>query len=179
MQALQFRTATPADAAAVVALVESAYRGDASRAGWTTEADLLDGQRTDADAVRALATAADSLILLAQRPGEEQPVACCHLQRESGDVAYFGMFAVRPAEQGGGIGRAVLAAAERIAREDMGCAFMAMTVIDVRETLMQWYQRRGYVRTGRHKPFPYGDPRCGLPRRDDLRFELLLKDLRR
>ncbi|MHB1616186.1 MAG: GNAT family N-acetyltransferase [Metallibacterium sp.] len=177
MHELLFRPATPADAEAVVALVESAYRGDASRVGWTTEADLLDGRRTDVEAVLALIHAHDSMILLAQPPDAQALLACCHLARECGDNAYFGMFAVRPGAQGGGVGRRVLAEAERIARETWQCTHMAMTVIDARAELIAWYERRGYHRTGEYKPFPYGDARFGIPRRADLRFELLLKPL--
>ena len=177
MHELLFRPATPADAEAVVALVESAYRGDASRVGWTTEADLLDGRRTDVEAVLALIHAPDSMILLAQPPAAQSLLACCHLAREGMDIAYFGMFAVRPGAQGRGVGRRVLAEAERIARETWQCTHMAMTVIDARAELIAWYERRGYHRTGEYKPFPYGDARFGLPRRHDLRFELLLKPL--
>ena len=178
--ALSFRAAGAADLAAVVALVESAYRGESSRRGWTTEADLLDGQRTDADSVRSLIDAADSRVLLAERGGAL--LACCHIARERGEdgapVGYFGMFAVVPDGQGGGIGKAVLAEAERLTRDGWGCARMEMTVIDVRAELIASYERRGYRRTGITKPFPYGDERFGLPRRDDLRFEVLRKPLR-
>ncbi len=179
MSAPVFRDATPDDVPAIVALVESAYRGESSRAGWTTEADLLDGQRTDAGSVRELVTAPDSMVLLAQQPGADALLACCHLAHEGAGSAYFGMFAVRPGLQGAGLGSAMLAEAERIARTRWACTRMAMTVIDVRAELIAWYQRRGYMRTGEHKPFPYGDARFGLPKRADLRFELLLKDLRR
>ncbi|EQD35444.1 GCN5-related N-acetyltransferase, partial [mine drainage metagenome] len=136
MHELLFRPATPADAEAVVALVESAYRGDASRVGWTTEADLLDGRRTDVEAVLALIHAPDSMILLVQPPAAQSLLACCHLAREGMDIAYFGMFAVRPGAQGRGVGRRVLAEAERIARETWQCTHMAMTVIDVRAELI-------------------------------------------
>src|SRR6185503_12252511 len=99
---LTFRAAVPADVPAVVALVESAYRGDASRAGWTTEADMLDGQRVDVVGVGELVTRPRSRILLAECSGEL--VACCHLERQ-GDACYFGMFSVKPTAQAGGIGR--------------------------------------------------------------------------
>ena len=177
MNPTRFRGAEISDVVAVAALVESAYRGDASRAGWTTEADLLDGQRTDAVEVGALIARAGSRVLLAEHVGGAL-LACCHIEREATARCHFGLFAVSPGEQGGGLGRMMLAEAERIAREEWGCAVMAMTVIDVRAELIAWYERRGYRRTGTHKPFPYGDPRCGLPRRADLRFEVLEKPLR-
>jgi GNAT superfamily N-acetyltransferase len=173
--ALSFAVATPDDVAAVVALVESAYRGDASRAGWTTEADLLDGQRTDAEAVAALAASATSQLLLA-RDEHGELVACCQLERRD-DVSYFGMFAVRPGRQGSGLGRAVLAEAERQAREDWGATTMEMTVIAQRRDLIAWYVRHGYAETSETVPFPYGNPRFGLPQRDDLYFVVLRKPL--
>ena len=176
--ALLFRAASLPDVGAIVALTESAYRGDASRVGWTTEADLLDGQRTDAREVAELVAREDVRLLLADRAGQLQ--ACCVIERLSGEHAgdgYFGMFSVRPAAQGNGTGRALLAEAERVARDDWHCRAMRMSVIDVRVELIAWYERRGYHRTGEYRPFPYGDPRFGIPKRDDLRFEWLVKDL--
>lgn len=171
---LAFRTASASDVPTIVALVESAYRGDASRAGWTTEADFLEGQRTDPAAVAEMITDPECRVLMAERDGAL--VACCQLQPR-GDHAYFGMFAVSPQEQGGGLGRAVIAEAERVAREDWGVREMRMTVISLREDLIAWYHRRGYTRTGKTSPFPYGDERFGIPLRDDLEFELLVKQL--
>jgi GNAT superfamily N-acetyltransferase len=173
-EALAYRAATVADIDAVVALVESAYRGDASRQGWTTEADFLDGRRTGADDVGACIARDRSRILLAERRAEL--LACAHVAEEDG-AGYFGMFSVRPALQGGGIGKHVLAEAERIARDEWNLPVMRMTVIDIRDELIAFYERRGYRRTGMTKPFPYGDARFGLPLRDDLRFELLEKSL--
>ncbi len=171
---LAFRWAKPADVEAIFGLVESAYRGEGSRRGWTTEADLLDGQRTDSDSIRELVEGPDDRLLLALR--DAAIVASCHLRRE-GCATCFGMFAVAPALQAAGIGRAVLAEAERRAQTEFGAAEMRMTVIDCRAELIAWYERRGYTRTGRHSPFPYGDERFGLPRRQDLRFETLRKTL--
>jgi ribosomal protein S18 acetylase RimI-like enzyme len=168
-----FRAATLADVDAIVALVESAYRGESGLRGWTTESHLLDGQRTDAADVRALIERPDSRVLLAEFAGRLK--ASCHIERQ-GDAGYFGMFAVDPAEQGSGLGKRVLAEAERIAREEWRCRGMRMTVIVQREELIAWYSRRGYRRTGEYQPFPYGDERFGIPRRDDLRFEVLRKD---
>jgi ribosomal protein S18 acetylase RimI-like enzyme len=169
-----FRAATAADVPALVALVESAYRGDASRVGWTTEADILEGQRTDPEGVLAVIEAAGSRLVAVERDGEL--VACCHIENR-GPHAYFGMFAVRPTLQGGGLGKLVLSEAERFARDEWKVTEMHMTVITAREDLIAWYERRGYVRTGQNRPFPYGDERFGLPTRDDLEFELLTKQL--
>jgi ribosomal protein S18 acetylase RimI-like enzyme len=171
---LSFRIATAADVDAIVALVESAYRGDASRVGWTTEADLLDGRRTGGDDVQAQIQRPRSRILLAEAHGEL--LACAHVAVEE-DAGYFGMFSVLPSLQGAGLGKRLLAEAERVARDELGQAVMRMTVIDVRDELIAFYERRGYRRTGIRKPFPYGDARFGLPRRDDLRFEVLEKPL--
>ncbi|MFH9268624.1 GNAT family N-acetyltransferase [Streptomyces sp. NPDC017546] len=172
---LTFRDATGDDVPALVALIESAYRGDSSRAGWTTEADILQGQRTDEQSVREVLDAPAGRLLTVEHGGEL--VACCQLEHR-GDAAYFGMFAVRPGLQGGGLGKAVIAEAERTVREGWGVGEMHMTVISVREDLIAWYERRGYRRTGRLTPFPYGDERFGIPLRDDLAFELLVKNLK-
>ena len=174
MQTPAFRSATPADIDALVALVTSAYRGDASRAGWTTEADLLDGSRIEPDVLRADLARPRSRVLLAEADGGLQ--ACAHVADEDG-AGYFGMFAVRPGLQGGGLGKQLLAECERIARDEWQLPVMRMTVIDVRAELIAFYERRGYRRTGELKPFPYGDARFGQPKRDDLRLELLRKRL--
>lgn len=171
---LAFRDAGGADVSAVVSLVESAYRGDVSRQGWTTEADFLDGQRTDPAGVAQIIAKPHSRVLLGERAG--QLLACCHLEKQ-GDACYFGMFSVRPTLQGGGVGKQMLEHAERIARDEWKCRKMEMTVISIRNELVAWYERRGYHRTGVFKPFPYGDERFGIPKRDDLRFELLEKSL--
>jgi ribosomal protein S18 acetylase RimI-like enzyme len=172
---LTFRFAEIADVPAIVGLIESAYRGEASRAGWTTEADLLDGQRTDAEAVLTVLRADDSVMLLADQDG--QLVGCCQLQRRSGGVAYFGMFSVRPGLQGQGWGGQILARAEQVARHDWGAATMVMTVLAPRLDLIAWYDRRGYRRTGETSPFPYGNARFGIPRGPDLSFVTLAKAL--
>ncbi|MEZ5460567.1 GNAT family N-acetyltransferase [Dokdonella sp.] len=169
-----FRAATLADVDAIIPLVESAYRGDASRKGWTTEADFLDGQRIDRQLLIELIQRDDARVVLLERDAEL--LACCELQ-DQGGIAYFGMFSVRPEGQGSGIGNRMLVEAERIATEEWQCREMRMTVIDIRNELIAWYERRGYQRTGEYKPFPYGDERFGIPRRDDLRFEVLRKPL--
>ncbi|MEU4035578.1 GNAT family N-acetyltransferase [Streptomyces collinus] len=169
-----FRDATDADVDALVALVESAYRGEASRAGWTTEADILEGQRTDPEGVLQVVKSPGSRLLTVEQDG--RIVACCQIEHR-GEYAYFGMFAVSPALQGAGLGKVVMAEAERQARETWGVTEMHMTVISVRDDLIAWYERRGYRRTGKMTPFPYGDERFGIPRRADLQFELLVKSL--
>ncbi len=174
MHTLTFRSAVPADIPALVALVTSAYRGDVSKQGWTTEADMLDGQRIDPDVLARDIERDRSRILLAERDG--LLLACAHVAEDEG-AGYFGMFSVRPDLQGGGVGKAMLAEAERVARDEWRLPAMRMTVIDIRDELIAFYERRGYVRTGTKKPFPYGDERFGIPKRDDLRFEVLEKPL--
>ena len=174
MDLLAFRAATDTDIPALVSLVTSAYRGDVSKRGWTTEADMLEGQRIDAEVLRRDIGRPRSRIIIAERDG--LLMACAHVAEEDG-AGYFGMFSVHPEWQGGGVGKVVLAEAERVAREEWGLTAMRMTVIDIRDELIAFYERRGYVRTGIKKPFPYGDERYGIPKRDDLRFEVLEKPL--
>lgn len=174
MDDILFRDAVEADIPALVPLVTSAYRGDASRAGWTTEADLLDGNRIDPDVLRGDIVRPGSRVLLAERAGIL--LGCAHVSIEDG-AGYFGMFSIRPDLQGAGLGKLLLAEAERVVREEWKLPAMRMTVIDVREELIAFYERRGYRRTGIKKPFPATDPRFGIPRRDDLRFEVLEKPL--
>lgn len=191
---VSFRPAVPADVGRIVALVESAYRGDASRAGWTTEAHLIDGHRTDAGQVQAVLGRPDSVIVLAETgdrgrtgpaaepggagvatdaaTGGPTIVGCCHVERTGPGTAYFGMFAVRPQLQGRGVGRSLLARAAATAA-GWGCPQMRMTVIRQRPDLLAWYARLGFEPTGETEPFPYGDARFGRPRRDDLEFVVL------
>jgi ribosomal protein S18 acetylase RimI-like enzyme len=170
------RAADAADVPAIVELVESAYRGDASRAGWTTEADLLDGQRTDVDVVTLTIASQTSVVLLAVAE-DGALLACCQLDAHDDGVCHFGMFAVRPMLQGGGVGRELLDRAEAYARDRFAASTMQMAVIAQRAELIAWYERRGYARTGETQPFPYGDERFGLPRIDDLHFVVLEKSL--
>ena len=174
MSELHFRAATVDDIPALVDLVTSAYRGEVSKQGWTTEADFLEGNRIDAGVLRQDIERPRSRVLIAEL--DDSILACAHVCEENG-AGYFGMFSVKPDLQGGGVGKMVMAEAERVVREDWGLPAMRMTVIDIRDELIAWYERRGYCRTGIKKPFPYGDPRYGIPKRDDLRFEVLEKTL--
>ena len=170
---LRFSFATGADVPAIVALVERAYRGEASRAGWTTEADLLDGTRTSPDEVAALVARADARIVLAH---DGATLVGTVLVTGGADGGYLGMFAIEPTRQAAGLGRALLAEAERVLRDDLGCARARMTVIVHRTELLAWYQRRGWQLTGEREPFPYDAPHPRA-RRDDLEFVVLAKPL--
>ncbi|NBX40429.1 MAG: GNAT family N-acetyltransferase [Gammaproteobacteria bacterium] len=176
------RRATDADVAALHALVNSAYRGDSSRAGWTTEADLLGGQRTDAAALAefiARGVAQDDRAMLVMPRLDAEPaslLACVQLERR-GDDAYLGMLTVAPSLQGAGLGKYLLAGAETFVARTWQARTVTMTVIEQRGELIAWYERRGYAPTGATAPFPYGDARFGEPKRPDLRFVVLRKRL--
>lgn len=172
---LSFCRAAAADVGAVVALVNSAYRGESSRAGWTTEADLLDGQRTDAEEISRLIGMDGSVILLCLL-GDEI-IGSVHLEKVDAAAAYMGMLVIRPALQGRGLGSRLMGAAEHFARAEWRVARMQMQVITLRRELIAYYRRRGYRRTGEIRPFPATDPRFGLPRVKGLMFEVLEKTL--
>lgn len=164
--------ATINDAETIADLVNSAYRGDGSRRGWTTEADLLDGTRTDKAIVESLMLKTDTVVL--KYVEGEELLGCVELQLTGQDM-YLGMLTVLPTAQGGGIGKALLNAAEEEARKQ-NCVKMVMTVISVRTELIQWYLRKGYINTGERKPFHFEDPRFGLPKQP-LEFVVLEKSL--
>ncbi|KAF5020404.1 hypothetical protein F66182_7576 [Fusarium sp. NRRL 66182] len=191
---LAFRTAAPADIPSVLPLVISAYRGPSSREGWTTEADLLADERISTDGLHAKITDPSGVVLLAYTnspvsTGTSTPVsdvdanadprlvACCEILRKDDERAYFGMFAVSPKLQAGGIGRQVLQRAEDYANKEWGCKVMTMSVIWTRSELIDWYIRRGYRPTGDKSPFPYGELVNGKALRDDLYFDNLEKEL--
>lgn len=184
--ALTFRLAAgPSDAARLQPLVQSAYRGDSSRRGWTTEADLLDGERISSAGILEKMTAPGSAVLMALLPPtdptepEGNLLACCEIVKlpPPAKRAYFGMFAVDPARQAGGYGRQVLAAAEEYARKEWGAEVMEMSVIWTRKELIAWYERRGYRVTGERREFPYEDLEPGVGKVGDLHFEVLEKGL--
>lgn len=176
-------TATRAHLDEVAATVNAAYRGDAARRGWTHEADLVDGQRTDSAMLADELDAPDPSTILVLRDGPDGPILACVLTqtfRDDGErlVCHLAMLTVRPDHQGRGLGDRLIAEVEARARA-AGCTAVEMTVIHLRETLIAFYGRRGYRPTGRTKPFPRGDARFGRPLRDDLHFVVLEKDISR
>ena len=173
---LQYREATADDAPAIAALARSAYRGESSRAGWTTEADLLEGERINAAGVTDKIKAPKSILLVAHDESGSL-AACCELVHRSDELSYFGLFAVVPTRQGGGIGKQVLATAEAYAKKTWGVKRMEMFVIFSREELIAWYIRRGYKLLDKTEPFPYAQLVTETPLRDDLYFNVLSKEL--
>ena len=173
---LTFRPACSEEAGQLAQLVNSAYRGDSSRAGWTTEADLLDGQRTDEPEILELIQAEGSLFLLCLQGADI--VGSVHLQRETEEAAYLGMLVTRPDLQSSGIGKHLLQAAEMLVQQEWRVRKIVMSVITLRAELIAFYERRGYRRTGQIKPFPT-DARAGIPLVAGLQFEILEKELLR
>ncbi len=173
--------ATDADLAAIAALVNSAYRGESSRQGWTTEADYLGGQRTDEGILRAeLAEQLGALLLTLRDELGDDPagelLGSVWLEPAEEGVWYLGMLTVRPDLQDRQLGRTLLAGAEAHAA-GQGARRIRITVVNVRDTLIAWYERRGYALTGQTLPFPYEDQRFGEPMRDDLHFVVMEKGL--
>lgn len=164
--------AISADAESINQLVNSAYRGDSSKQGWTTEADLLDGTRIDEAAVKELIEKTDTTIL--KYVEANQILGCVELRQEKGKL-YLGMLSVAPNTQGKGIGKKLLHAGEDYAKS-IGINTMIMTVISVRQELIDWYVRHGYQQTGERKPFVVPDTRWGIPKQE-LEFVVLEKKL--
>ena len=157
---MTYRKAEISDIPSLHLLVNSAYRGESSKKGWTTEADLLDGQRTDPDGLKEMIQDPHSRIELAT--DNDKILGCVYLKNED-ECLYFGMLTVNPELQTQGIGKKLLQRVEELARE-MKKNTIRMTVIGQRDELIAFYERRGYRRTGKTEPFPAHDPRFGLPK---------------
>ena len=166
--------ATPTDLPELTTLVNRAYRGDSSRRGWTTEADLLGGIRTSEESLAETIARPDTSILLHRDETTHALIGCVYLKKKA-DLMYLGMLTVSPEIQARGIGKKLLQEAENHAR-DLGCRAVEMTVISQRAELIAWYERRGYALTGETRPFPMNDPRFGLPK-TDLEFVVMRKEL--
>lgn len=166
------RKAQRTDIPALDILVNSAYRGNSSRRGWTTEADLLDGIRTDQEALINMLQEPGATILV-HLTDSGRMTGCVYLKNR-GSSLYLGMLTVAPTEQNQGLGKKLLLAAEQQARAE-GCTSIRMTVISVRTELIAWYERHGYHATGETEPFP-DNPRFGIPKQS-LHFIVLEKPL--
>ncbi len=156
----------------LVNLVNGAYRGESSKHGWTTEADLLDGIRTSPSSIKTLIKKKGAIILKATNEANRM-VGCVYLQQQDWQL-YLGMLTVAPDMQAKGIGKQLLLAAEKYALKS-NCTSILMTVIDVRYELIDWYKRKGFQSTGETKPFP-ADPAFGIPKQP-LQFIVLEKKL--
>ncbi|WP_207493742.1 GNAT family N-acetyltransferase [Aridibaculum aurantiacum] len=170
---LVIQQATVDDVPALVKLVNSAYRGNDARQGWTHEADLIDGTAriTEEQLVQMLASPDNTMLLLKK---EEELAGCVMLERTA-DEMMLGMLSVSPPLQDEGIGKQLITLAETFAMQQ-GVTKMIMTVISVRHELLAWYKRRGYHETGETKPFPE-DAGVGKPKQP-LHFVVLEKQLR-
>lgn len=164
--------ATFQDIPQLVTLINSAYRGEGSRQGWTTEADLLDGLRTDADSLEKMVHNQDAVIIKFCNEGNVLQ-GCVYLEKKENKM-YLGMLTVSPLEQAKGIGKELLFAAEKYAA-DQECAAVEMTVISLRDELIAWYQKHGYYKTGETKPFP-SDEKFGIPKQP-LEFVVMQKEV--
>jgi ribosomal protein S18 acetylase RimI-like enzyme len=173
MMAHSITKAEKHEAGRIADLVNSAYRGEFSRQGWTTEADLLAGRRTAADEIERLIAADDSMFLLCKM--ETQLIGSVHLQKQP-DQVDLGMLAVSPPLQGKGVGKQLLFAAEQAAQQDWAVNRLVMSVIESRSELIAFYERNGYRRTGASKAFPLR-PELWTPKVADLRMEILEKIL--
>lgn len=187
MSELDIVQATVGEVEKITQLVNSAYRGESSKVGWTTEADLLHGQRTDDLKIREYIQQDESVILVAYEANvdadedaivddEDREVIGCVLLQKNENRCYLGMLTVSPGLQGQGVGASLLKEAE-IYAEFWDCQKIEMTVIKQRTELISWYQKHGFRLTGKTAPFPYGDERFGIPQRDDLEFVILEKKL--
>jgi ribosomal protein S18 acetylase RimI-like enzyme len=164
--------ANPADIPALNILVNSAYRGESSKKGWTTEAYLLGGIRTEESSLSALLNK-EAAVILVYRNETNEITGCVSLQKEPGTF-YLGMLTVSPPLQASGIGKELLNAAEDYVKKEKGNT-ISMTVISMRHELIAWYERRGYAKTGETKPFP-NDPAFGIPKQP-LEFVVMKKTL--
>jgi ribosomal protein S18 acetylase RimI-like enzyme len=168
-----FCQANKDDVERMTSLINSAYRGECSRKGWTTEADLLDGRRTDINEILSLMADDNSMFILCKQNAELQ--ASVHLHN-TGDGVHIGMLAVSPTLQGQGIGKALLQAAEITAQQTWSANRFVMSVISYRQELIAFYERRGYRRTGISREFPV-NPSLWTPKVSGLQLILLEKIL--
>lgn len=173
---IQTRVAQLSDIPFIVPLVNSAYRGDTSKSGWTTEAELLDGQRTDESSLYDIISGQNAIILLFTMDNQVEPIGCVLLENKKSS-AYLGMFSILPTLQNSGLGKTFLSLAQSWCVKNWNSKEIEISVIAQRKELIAWYQRRGFVANGETLPFPYGDEKFGIPKRDDLYFIILIKQI--
>lgn len=168
---ISLRMAEEADLPAIVAVMNAAFRGDAEERGWSVESGYISGDRTSVPLLRE-EIAGGARYLFARDEATLDVQGCVSLQAIAPERWYLGSLTVAPALQNTGFGRKLLRAAEEFAA-DRGARSIEMTVVNVRDALIAWYERRGYRLTGETRPFPYGDNRYGRPMRTDLKFVVL------
>jgi len=169
--------AVEADFAEIIDLVNLAFRGSGASASWNIEAGIIEGQRLNEALLREDLTAKPAVRLLIHRDEANGTLlGTVWLDPGKDDVWNLGLLTVRRDLQNKQLGRTLLSAAEDFAKE-RGAHRICMMVVNVRTTLIAWYERRGYALSGETRPFPYGDERFGRPLRDDLHFVVLQKDL--
>jgi ribosomal protein S18 acetylase RimI-like enzyme len=177
---MNLQVAVESDFDEVVALANLAYRDGKASSAWTTEASYIEGQRLDGVSLRkSLADKPHAKLMIWRDEADLADGALLGtvwLEPEKRDVWYLGLLTVRPDMQNRQLGRSLLDKAEGYAKE-RGGKRIRMTVVNVRASLIAWYERRGYVLTGETEPFPYGDERFGKPLRDDLAFVVLEKEI--
>jgi ribosomal protein S18 acetylase RimI-like enzyme len=168
--------AVEADYPAIIDLANLAYRGTGPSASWNIE-DFIEGQRLNESLLREDLAAKPHAHLLTYRDDLDGPLlGTVWLDPAKDGVWYLGLLTIHPELQQRKLGRALLAAAEDFARQ-RGARKIQMTVVNVRDILIAWYERRGYTVTEETRPFPYNDERFGRPLRDDLHFVVLEKNL--
>lgn len=145
--------ATLEDVSSLTRLINSAYRGESSKKGWTTEANLLSGSRTNEAEIQQIITDPKHTML---KFTEKDSILACVLLIEKETKLYLGMLTVSPELQNSGIGKKLLAAAELHAQK-LGLNRIVMTVISIRKELIDWYKRHGYEDTGEREAFPVSD----------------------
>ena len=173
---MQTEVATARDAGLVANLVNAAYRGAGGRLGWTHEAELIAGDRTSATVVAGMLGDDATTVLIRRDDKSRKLLGCIAVEMNGTDQCTISMLAVDPDTQRGRLGRALLEDAERFGASK-GAKIATMTVVRQRDSLIAWYERRGYRRTGALEAFPYGDDSVGQPRREDLSFVVLEKAL--
>lgn len=169
--------AVESDYPAIVELANLAYRGTGPTASWNIETGIIEGSRLNESLLKEDLTAKPDAHLLTYRDDPDGPLlGTVWLEPKTDQVWYLGLLTIRPDLQNRQLGRALLAASEEFAKKH-GARLISMTVVNVRESLIAWYTRRGYTLTGETQPFPYGDERFGRPLRDDLHFVVLEKEI--
>ncbi len=173
---MRSEVANPSDAVPLMYLVNAAYRGAGGQRGWTHEAELLAGDRVRTSDVVAMLGDPHTTVLT-RRSGEPPAIlGCVAIEMTGADRCTIFMLAVAPKDQATGLGRALLADAEDFAA-NRGARIAKISVIRQRESLIAWYERRGYRRTGTLEVFP-DDGGVGTPLRDDIELVVLEKALR-